>query len=153
MTRYFKVKHKAGAFIDGVYYPPESDSVDVMESVVPIEFEDDARLPLWGVEVNENGEEIGQAPVSAREKLGDALGNKLAGKEPVQAPVIAKDKDAEARAETIRETLELLDSKNDNQWTGDDKPKVDVVADASGLNSLSRAEIEAAAPGFTRTAE
>lgn len=172
-TRYFKVTHKAGAFIDGVFYPPASDTTDLAESIVPLELKKGDKEPRWGVEVDVHGNEIGTAQRSAREDLGDALANKIAGNDGnvhvghrgqnISKPADAQTgsegagaaptgdkKEAEERAATIRETLDLLDHKNDEQWTSAGQPKVDVVEDASGLENLTRKEIEEAAPDFKR---
>lgn len=154
-TRYFKVTHKAGAFIDGVHYPTADDQADITDSIVPLELEEGAAAPLWGVEVDVNGNEIGEQPAAVQDKMADALANKIAGGSASNTAAPAPTgKDADARKATIVQTLELLDHNNDADWTSGGKPKVETVAAASGLENLTRAEIEAAAPDFVRnTAE
>ena len=45
-TRYFKVIHKAGAFIDGIHYPAASDGGDEHLSIVPLELKKGGPVPL-----------------------------------------------------------------------------------------------------------
>lgn len=53
--------------------------------------------------------------------------------------------------EKIIETLLKLDTTNDNQWTQDGFPKVDVLKFLSGGETWTRDQISEAAPGFTRS--
>ena len=53
--------------------------------------------------------------------------------------------------EKIIETLLKLDKTNDNQWTQDGLPKVDVLKFLSGGETWTREQISEAAPGFTRS--
>lgn len=53
--------------------------------------------------------------------------------------------------EKIVETLLKLDPKNDNQWTQEGLPKVDVLKFLSGGETWIREQITEAAPGFTRS--
>lgn len=53
--------------------------------------------------------------------------------------------------EKIVETLLKLDPKNDNQWTQEGLPKVDVMKFLSGGETWTREQITEAAPGFTRS--
>lgn len=53
--------------------------------------------------------------------------------------------------EKIIETLLKLDPTNDNQWTQDGLPKVDVLKFLSGGETWTRDQISEAAPGFTRS--
>lgn len=53
--------------------------------------------------------------------------------------------------EKIIETLLKLDKTNDNQWTQDGLPKVDVLKFLSGGETWTRDQISEAAPGFTRS--
>lgn len=53
--------------------------------------------------------------------------------------------------EKIIETLLKLDTTNDNQWTQDGLPKVDVLKFLSGGETWTRDQISEAAPGFTRS--
>jgi hypothetical protein len=50
----------------------------------------------------------------------------------------------------IHEALQLLDAKDNSHWTNDGLPRVDIVAKLIDAPSLSRADITAAAPTFTR---
>lgn len=152
-TRYFKVIHKAGAFIDGIHYPPAADSADESYSIVPLELGPKDKAPLWGVEVDVHGNEIGERPDpdGVQDKLGDALANKIAGNAGVGGQKATGTKqEAEQRKATIAETLSLLDHDNDGDWTSGGLPKVEVVASASGLEGLSRDEITEANPDFKR---
>ncbi len=56
----------------------------------------------------------------------------------------------EDRNEAIRETLLNMDAMDDDQWTNDGAPKVEVVAEAGNFDKLTRAEIIDAAPKFSR---
>lgn len=49
----------------------------------------------------------------------------------------------------IRDALANLDVENDDHWTAEGMPRLDVVKDAVGT-AVSRADITAAAKGFTR---
>ncbi len=51
---------------------------------------------------------------------------------------------------TIPEALKELDPLNDDHWTADGMPRVDVVANLHGADNISRADITNAAPDFTR---
>ena len=158
MTRFFKVTHKAGAFIDGIHYPCADDQADIQESIVPLEIGKKDKAPLWGVEVDANGNEIGETPIPALDRLGDALGNKIAtaaGEKPAQEPkATLSAAEAAARKQTIIDALSLLDHEKDEDWVmnGDSagKPRVNVIEDATGIKDLTRAEIDAAAPDFIR---
>lgn len=151
MTRYFRVTHRAGAFIDGIHYPCADELDDISVGIVPLELDKNAKAPLWGIEVDVNGNEIGTQPVPARERLGDVLGNKIAADAGAGAKnASGTPAEAEQRKQTIVETLALLDHANDGDWTTGGLPKVDVVANASGLEGLTRDEITAAQPDFAR---
>lgn len=50
----------------------------------------------------------------------------------------------------IHEALRQLKVEEDNHWTNDGLPRIDVVAELSGIKYLKRGEITAAAPAFTR---
>lgn len=50
----------------------------------------------------------------------------------------------------ISEALELLEPLNDEHWTTDGLPRVDIVADLIGDDKLKRADIMKAAPDFVR---
>ena len=53
----------------------------------------------------------------------------------------------------IREALELLNPKNNEHWTEMGLPKVEAVCQLVEDNEVTRADIEAALPGFTRQKE
>lgn len=154
-TRYFKVLHKAGAFIDGVYYPPAEQCPDVTEAIVAMEDIAKGKEPLWGVECDIHGNEIGEAPAGVQDKMSDALAKKIAqgaGEGGASdAPPATEKKDAEARKQVILDTLSLLDHSDDTHWTGEGLPSVNVVSETAGIQ-VTRAEIKAAAPDFVRQA-
>lgn len=50
----------------------------------------------------------------------------------------------------IRDALMMMDSMDDEQWTNDGSPKVDVVNDLGELEGVTRAMILDAAPQFSR---
>lgn len=155
-TRYFKVIHKAGAFIDGIHYPCADDQNDVTDSIVPLELKKGERAPLWGVEVDANGNEIGERPdpYSVQNTIGNELADKIAGNAGQgtgkKAAATGTKAETEQRKATIVETLGLLDHDKDDDWTTGGLPKVEVIASASGLEGLTRDEITAANPDFKR---
>lgn len=51
----------------------------------------------------------------------------------------------------IKEALAQLDPENNDHWTADGAPRVDVVADLVGNKELKRADITNAAPDFHRS--
>lgn len=51
---------------------------------------------------------------------------------------------------SIAEALAQLDPENDEHWTSDGLPRIDVVQKVAGLKKLSRQEITDADPNFTR---
>lgn len=53
----------------------------------------------------------------------------------------------------IKDALAKLDHKNDDQWTADGSPRVDVVAAMVGNEKLTRKDITNASPNFVRDAE
>ena len=53
-------------------------------------------------------------------------------------------------AEKILAGLQKLVRENDNHWTQDGKPRLEAVRLLAGDQSLSREDIDAAAPGFSR---
>jgi hypothetical protein len=179
-TRYFKVLHKAGAFIEGVFYPPVSEDGDFADSIVPLELAEGAAGPLWGIECDALGNEIGAIPDGVKDKMSTELANRIANGAgqgstqvvppgepnplknsgtPTAAPksqeteVNLQNKESDTRKQTIVDTLSLLDHTKDEDWTEGGKPKVEVVAAASGLDGLTRAEITEAAPDFARKVE
>lgn len=161
MTRYFKVVISAGAFQDGVYYPPATDHGDNSASIVPLEIGPDERAPLWGVETDANGNELKQKTakknVSPQDRLATEFANKIATDAGAGAINDGDKEDEkgkpeydEGRKQAIIETLNLLDHSNDEDWTQSGLPQVGIVAKAAGLSDLTRAEIDNAAPEFKR---
>jgi hypothetical protein len=53
---------------------------------------------------------------------------------------------------TINKALSRLDPENDEQWTADGKPKMSAIEEAMGRSDVTRAQVNAAAPGFDRDA-
>jgi len=88
-----------------------------------------------------SGADAAEAGSSQREPGGDGNGG----------PDV-DDFDAE-RTQSLHEVIMGLDPTNDEHWTADGKPRIDVVAAASGRQDLTRKVVEAAAPGFTRPTE
>lgn len=54
--------------------------------------------------------------------------------------------------EKILNALKALDHKNDDHWTTDGQPRLDVLKAATGDQSVTREAVVAAAPAFNRTA-
>lgn len=52
--------------------------------------------------------------------------------------------------QAIQEALKQLDPENNDHWTSDGLPRIDVVANLSGVKQLKRGDISAAAPTFTQ---
>jgi hypothetical protein len=50
----------------------------------------------------------------------------------------------------IKEALSLLDSNDNDHWTADGLPKIDVVSSLAEIKGLKRGDITKAAPTFTR---
>lgn len=48
--------------------------------------------------------------------------------------------------------LQQLDANDDNHWTADGSPRIDVLKELIGTPTLSRAEVDIVAPGFNRAA-
>ncbi|AAT69545.1 gp69 [Alphaproteobacteria phage PhiJL001] len=53
----------------------------------------------------------------------------------------------------IVEALAKLDHKNDDHWTQDGLPRIEVVANISGIKDLKRGQITDAAPDFVRVGD
>lgn len=152
MTRYFKVTHRAGAFQNDIYYPPAQDSGDISQSIVPLELPKGSKMPMWGVECDKNGNELGtpSAIESVEDKLSAQLANQIASKAgelPAAPPAI--DKETEQRKATILAALELLEHDNKDHWTARNDPSTDAVKTITGLE-VTRAELDAIAPNFKR---
>lgn len=55
-----------------------------------------------------------------------------------------------ANQDRIREAVNTLDATNDEHWTADGRPRMDAVERAFGSAGITRADVEAAVPGYTR---
>jgi len=53
-------------------------------------------------------------------------------------------------ARSLAEAVQALDPENDDHWTNGGQPKVDAVASQLGRTDVTRAQVEAAAPGYNR---
>lgn len=56
----------------------------------------------------------------------------------------------DARLDRIAEAVKALDPANDDHWTGGGLPRVDAISTAVADPTVSRRDVEQAAPGFTR---
>ena len=54
---------------------------------------------------------------------------------------------------SIQEALAQLDPENDKHWTGSGRPKLSVVRELTGDQSISAKQLKEASPGFVRKAE
>lgn len=157
MTRYIRVNHKSGAFIDGIWYPSADDAKNIQDAIVPMELSPNAPVPIWGTETDQFGNELGgeQPTEQPIDKLNDALANKIAagaGEAPAatKTPAVEdKSKDAVQRKQVILDTLELLDHKDDSHWTAEGLPNMNVVCETAGIQ-VTRAELTETAPDFKR---
>jgi hypothetical protein len=62
-----------------------------------------------------------------------------------------EDTDLEGdQAVAINNALDQLDPENNDHWTKDDKPKMSVIEDIIGDKSITRGDVEAVRPGFSR---
>ena len=52
--------------------------------------------------------------------------------------------------ELLQNALLQLDTESDNHWTADGLPRLDTVKFISGVSNVTRADLTAAAPGFSR---
>jgi len=52
----------------------------------------------------------------------------------------------------INQALSRLDPEDDDAWTADGKPKMSAIEAAMGRSDVTRAQVDAAAPGFDRDA-
>lgn len=57
-----------------------------------------------------------------------------------------------SREEAIKAVVDALDKANNDHWTADGKPNLNHIASVLGFK-VSRAQVEAVAPGFVRPAE
>jgi hypothetical protein len=85
------------------------------------------------------------------EKTADVRG----GHAPAEAGTTGSVADGDGHEDTglhsqIRKALTSLDQSNDAHWTRDGKPSCDAVASLMNSGNVTRAQIEAASPGFRR---
>lgn len=79
----------------------------------------------------------------------------------VDAPAPAGDAGASSsgdgsersEADKIREAVELLESDDSDHWTAEGLPRIDAVAELSGLQGVTRDQINIAAPDALRPAQ
>lgn len=62
----------------------------------------------------------------------------------------AGDGPGDARKAELTAALHRLDPMEDEHWTQDGRPRIDAVEAISGMTGVSRAEVDAAKPNFTR---
>ena len=60
------------------------------------------------------------------------------------------DDEGNGQRDEILAAFTLLDKDNDDHWTEEGLPLVDVIAELTGIKNIKRADIEAAQPGFRR---
>ena len=53
-------------------------------------------------------------------------------------------------SEQVKDALKKLDVSNDNHWTADKLPRLETVRLMAGDQSISREDVDAAAPGFSK---
>jgi hypothetical protein len=165
--RYFLVTHKAGAFIDGVHYPPYSEETNnVAESLVELDLPETAKAPLWGQEVDRLGNPLKHGISFPREavqdKMADELANKIAagaGQAPVaptpaDVPVATPDEIKPAglsdeQKALVKESLALLEHDNKTHWTARGLPNTETVSAIVGF-TVERKDINEIAPDFAR---
>ena len=146
--RYFRVRYESGAYIENLYY--------AKDDIVPLDVER-GKEPLWGVEVDANGNEIGpDRSAAVQNKLASGLANKIAGK---TAPT--KDEDDEGKGgetpagltdvqkEQIKEALGLLDHNVKEHWTARGLPNTETVSGLVGF-AVERKDLNEIAPDFVR---
>ena len=150
--RYFKVRNESGAFIDNLYY--------AKDEVVPLDGVTAGKEPLWGVEVDANGNEIGQDRTGVvADKLANALANQIAGNN--GQGKVSDDGEGkgggtpagltDVQKEQVKEALGLLDHANKEHWTARGLPNTETVSGLVGF-AVERKDINEVAPGFERQA-
>jgi len=140
-VRYFRVANESGAYIDNMFY-----SID---DIVPLDIPQGKKAPMWGVEVDAHGDDIGVAPAAnaVQEKLMDALANKIAGSETKTTPIVVSLN--EAQKGQVKEALALLDNDNKEHWTTRGLPNTETVSGLVGF-AVERKDINEIAPEFVR---
>lgn len=146
-TRYFKVRYEAGAYIDDLYYRKDD--------IVPVEVGKDEQPPLWGVEVDQAGNEIGvDRSTAVQNKLASGLANKIAGKKDADDDddsgkgTGGADLSAEQK-EQVKSALELLDPADKAHWTARGLPNTEAVSALVGF-PVERKDLNEIAPDFQR---
>ena len=62
----------------------------------------------------------------------------------------SRDRYADARLDRIREAVMTLDNDNDDHWSADGLPRVDVIATMAGDPSIRRKDVTQAVPDLSR---
>ena len=148
--RYFKVRNESGAYIDNLYY--------AKDEVVPLDVAK-GKEPLWGIEVDAEGNEIGKDRTGVvQKKLSNALANQIAGS---NGQGKAKDDDDEGKGsgtptgltdvqkEQVKEALGLLDHANKDHWTARGLPNTETISGLVGF-AVERKDINEIAPDVQR---
>lgn len=137
-----KVLPKAGAFIDGFFF--------AQDEIIEYTPKGATDTYQWGQPVDINGNPIGEQknPDAIGDKIAEAFGKK--GAESTTAP--AQTFTDTTKTEQIKQALGLLEAGNDAHWNAKGEPTVEVVSNIIGVQ-VTRAEIKAAAPDFTRPKE
>lgn len=147
--RYFRVLHKAGAFIDENFY-----GQDEIVPYTPTADEDKAGKPFWGQEVDEHGNEVGgkknpdfisdkQADTFTEAQTGNkgaAAGNKGGKPAPVE---LTEDQKAQ-----VKEAVALLEADNEGHWIKG-VPAPSAVTNLVGFD-VTAAQIKEIAPDVKR---
>lgn len=63
---------------------------------------------------------------------------------------LAEAEAARKKPDAIKQALDQLDVKEDEDWTAAGKPAMDRIKELTGSTSLTRAEVDAAFPDFVR---
>lgn len=145
--RYFQVRNTSGAFIDNLFYQEGE--------VVTLDLKKGEKGPLWGIEVDADGNPIGGDNTGVvQDKLSDALANKIAGgssgKKDDDDGKGSKDVGlTDTQKEQVKSALELLDHDNKEHWTARGLPNTETVSGLVGF-AVERKDINEIAPEFVR---
>lgn len=145
------VTYAAGAYLNNYFYPEGS--------IVVLDIKPGQRVPLWARPCDDAGVPLGlgvpEEVHTIDQKLGDALGNKMAAAagepaapEQTPEPVTALD---ETKTAQILEALKLLDHADDAHWTKQGHPNINVLVETLGFK-ITKADLAVAAPDFVRHA-
>ena len=152
------------AFTDGEITLEGSDhDVEAVSRALALNFQ---ALPKGSPELEAKQKELDNADqVHAGGDLGNGETNLQGGAGPGAADPGADNGGADAGAKTgeagagdatrdgsraIVEALSKLDPADDAAWTAEGKPKMSALEAILGRTDVTRAQVEAAAPGFTR---